>query len=72
MWEQAATQWKELGSAPIGEEAEVADADEAARQHVDQEAAEELINRQSHDPLTVAVRGIAPSERDFAIGKSNV
>jgi hypothetical protein len=70
MWEQAETQWKKLGSSPIGEEAKVADANEAARQYVEQKAAEELIDRQSHDPLAVAVRGIAPSERDFAISKS--
>ena len=37
---------------------------------MEQEAAEELIDRQSHDPLAVAVCGIAPSERDFAISKS--
>ena len=70
MWEQAETQRKKLGSSPIGEEAEVADAHEAARQYVEQEAAEELIDRQRHDPLAVAVCGIAPSERDFAISKS--
>ncbi len=64
------TEWKKLGSSPIGKEAEVADADEAAWQHVEQEAAEELIDRQSHEPLSVAVCGIAPSESDFAIGKS--
>ena len=69
MREQAETQWKKLGSSPIGEESEVADAHEATRQHVEQEAAEELINRQSHDALAIAVRGVAPSERDFAIGK---
>jgi hypothetical protein len=70
MWEQAETQWKKFGSSPIGKEAEVADAHEAARQHVEQEAAEELIDWQIHDPLAVTVCGIAPSERDFAIGKS--
>src|ERR1700693_36438 len=70
MREQAETQWKKFGSLPIGEEAEVADAHEAAWQHVEQEAAEELVDRQSHDPLWGAVRGIAPSERDFAISQS--
>jgi len=34
---------------------------------VEQEAAEELIDWQSHDPLAVAVRGIPPSENDLAI-----
>jgi hypothetical protein len=70
MREQAETQWKKFGSPPIGEEAEVPDAHEAAWQHVEQEAAEELVARQSHDSLTVVVRGIAPSESDFAISKS--
>jgi hypothetical protein len=70
MREQAKTQWKKFGSSPIGEEAEVADAHEAAWQRVEQEAAQELIDRQSHNPLAVAVCGIAPSETDFAISKS--
>ena len=61
---------EKCGSFPIGKEAEVADAHEAAWQHMEQEAAKELIDRQSHDPLSVAVCGIAPSERDFAISKS--
>ena len=55
---------------PVGQKSEVADAHEAAWQHVEQEAAEELIDRQSHNPLAVAVFGIAPLERDFAISKS--
>ena len=60
---------RELGSPAIGEEAEVADAHEAARKHVEQEAAQELIDGQSHEPLLVAVSGIAPAECDFAIGR---
>ena len=35
------------------------------------EAAKELIDWQSHEPLLVAVRGIAPSEGDVAIGEGN-
>ena len=38
---------------------------------MEQEAAKELIDWQSHEPLLVAVRGIAPSEGDVAIGESN-
>ena len=38
---------------------------------MEQEAAKELIDRQSHEPLLVAVRGIAPSKGDVAIGESN-
>ena len=38
---------------------------------MEQEAAKELIDWQSHEPLLVAVRGIAPSEGDVAIAESN-
>ena len=38
---------------------------------MEQKAAKELIDRQSHEPLLVAVRGIAPSEGDVTIGESN-
>ena len=38
---------------------------------MEQEAAKELIDCQSHEPLLVAVGGIAPSEGDVAIGESN-
>ena len=38
---------------------------------MEQEAAKELIDWQSHEPLLVAVRGIAPSEGDVAIGEGN-
>ena len=36
-----------------------------------QEAAQELIDRQSHQPLLVAVSGVAPAEGDVAVGESN-
>jgi len=38
---------------------------------VEQEAAKELIDRQSHDPLLISVGGVAPTEGDAAVGKSN-
>ena len=38
---------------------------------MEQEAAQELIYVQNHEPLLVAVRGIAPAEGDVAIGESN-
>jgi hypothetical protein len=40
---------------PVGKEAEVADADEAAWQQVQEEAAQELVDRETHEPLLVAV-----------------
>jgi hypothetical protein len=72
--EQAETKWKKLGSPPVCEEAEVADADEAAGQQVKQETTQELVDRQSHDALPVAVSGISPSESNAAVseGKQSV
>jgi hypothetical protein len=58
------------GTAPVGEEAEVTDADEALGQCVQQEAAQELIERQSHQLVFVAsvvARG-APLEKLFTLG----
>ena len=55
----------------VGEEAEVADADEAAWQQVQKEATQELIDRQAHDALLVAVGGVSPAKAYVALGKSN-
>ena len=62
---------QQTGPPAVGKEAEVADAHEAAWQQVEQEAAQELFDRQSHDPLLVAVGGVAPAEGHVALGKSN-
>jgi len=35
------------------------------------EAAEELVDRQRHDPLFVAVRGVPPTEADLAVRERN-
>src|ERR1022692_3469655 len=40
-------------------------------QQVEQEATQELFDRESHEPLLVAVGGVAPAEGDVAVGKSN-
>ena len=53
----------------VGEEAEVRDANEAAREQMQQEAPQELVCRQAHQLLLVAMSGVAPTERDVAIGK---
>jgi len=55
------------GSLPIGEEAEVADADEASWEQMQEEAAEELIDRQAHEALPVAVCGVSPAEADLPV-----
>ncbi len=59
--EQPETEWKKLRSPAVSKKSEVADAHEAARQQVQQEAAQELFNRESHEPLLVAVGGVAPA-----------
>jgi hypothetical protein len=52
---------------PVGQEAEVADAHEATWQQVEQEAAQELVDRQNQQPLLVGVRGVSPAEGDVAL-----
>jgi hypothetical protein len=63
--------WQESGAAPVGEEAEVTDADEALGQCVQQEAAQELIDRQGHQLVFVVVSGIAPAKGDLVIGQGD-
>ena len=58
--EQPRTEWKEFCSPPVSKKSEVADAHKAARQQVQEEASQELIDRQDHEPLFVAVSGVAP------------
>ncbi len=62
---------KEFCSPPVGEEAAVADAHKAAGQQVQQEAAQELIASQSHDPFLVAVSGVAPAKGYVSLGESD-
>jgi len=54
---------------PVGEEAEVADAHEAFGKHVQQEAAQELLDGQRHEPLLVAMGGISPAEGHVVLGE---
>ena len=49
----------------------MADADEARGQKVEQEAAQELLDIQSHEPLLVAVLRISPAKGDVAVGQSD-
>ncbi len=64
-------QRQQRSAVAVGEEAEVADAYEARRQQMEQEASQELIDSQSHEPFLVAVRGVAPAEGDVAIVESD-
>ena len=69
--EQVEAERQERGAVPVGEEAEVADAHEAAREQVEEETAQELIDGQGHEPLLVGVSGISPAEGDVAVGEGN-
>jgi hypothetical protein len=69
--EQPETEWKKLRSPSVSEKSKVADAHKAVWQQVEKEAAQELFDRQSHDPLLVAVGGVAPAKSDVSVGESN-
>ena len=47
---------QQLSATAVGEEAEVADANEATREQMEQEAAQKLIGRQAHQLLLVGRR----------------
>jgi len=49
----------------VGQKAKVANAHEARRKHVEQEATQELFDRQGHQTLLVAVRGVSPAKGDL-------
>jgi hypothetical protein len=49
----------------VGQKAEVADTHEAGGKHVEQEAAQELLDRKGHQTLLVAVRGVSPAKGDL-------
>jgi hypothetical protein len=55
----------------VGQEPEVSDAHEAPRQHVQTEPPQKLIQRQSHEPLLVFVRRVAPAEYDLSVFQSH-
>jgi hypothetical protein len=62
----------EHSAAPaVGKKPEVADADQALRQNVDQEAAQELIGGDRHDFLLAALRIVSPAKRDPIILERN-
>ena len=69
--EQSETKRKEFCSPLVSEKSEVADAHKAARQQVQEEASQELIDGQSHQPLLVAVSRVSPTEGKVALGQSH-
>jgi hypothetical protein len=58
------------GPAAIGEHAQVADADEAVGDDVEQEAPQELVDVEVQDLHAIAFGVIAPAKLDTAIGES--
>ena len=64
--QQAATQQR-YGSSAVGEETEVADADQSLGKNVDEESSQELIGRDRHDLLLAACGVILPAERDLIL-----
>jgi hypothetical protein len=69
--EQLAAEGQQGGAAAVGEEAEVADADEAAGEQVQEEAAQELLGGQGHEPFPVAMSGVTPAAGDVAVCESD-
>jgi|HubBroStandDraft_4_1064222.scaffolds.fasta_scaffold74345_3 hypothetical protein len=65
--EQNAAMEQLLFADAIGEEAEVADADQAGRQHVEQEATDELDRVEGHDLGAGVVRVVFPVKADMAV-----
>src|SRR6266852_4724404 len=61
--------WQERGAPAVGEEAEVPDAHKAFRKDVQEEAAQEFIERKSHQLLFVVVSRIAPAKGDLPFDK---
>ena len=69
--EQPATE-RELGGAlAVGEEAVVADAMEAVRQGVQQEAADELVGVKRHELGLAVMAIILPAEGDLGVGQAD-
>ena len=69
--EQVKAKRQQSGASPVGEEAEVANAHEAFRKHMQEETAQEFIDSKSQQLLFVVVSGVAPAKSDVAIHKRN-
>jgi hypothetical protein len=67
--EQPEAEWKQLLSSAVGQEAEIADPHKARWQEVEQKASQELIDREAHNPLAVAMGRVSPAECDIAISE---
>src|ERR1019366_6409102 len=68
--EQRAAALERSSASAVGEEAEVADADQAFGQDMDQKAAQELIGGNGHDLVLAAVGIVLPTEGDAMVFES--
>jgi len=62
---------QERGAAPVSQEAEGADADKAAGQHMEQETAQELWGLDRHHSLAISVSIISPAEGHLVVGEGD-
>jgi hypothetical protein len=62
---------QQAGATAVGEEAEVADAYEARREHMKQKTSQELIDGQRHQLLLVAMCRVTPAKGDVAVFQPN-
>ena len=60
-------QGQRLPAVAVGKQSEVADLDEAGRQDMEQEAADELDRIERHDAAAVVMPGVAPAEAHLAV-----
>lgn len=65
--EQLKTKRQNSSAPPIGKKAEASDADETLGKQVKQETTQELICRERHRAVYVAVRAVSPAECDVTI-----
>ena len=65
--EQRAAALERSSTAAVGEEAEVADADQAFGQDMDEKAAQELLGGNGHDLVLAAVGIVSPAEGDAMV-----
>jgi len=65
--ESGETPWQQSGAPSIGEEAEVADADEALGEQMKQEATEKLIACEGHQLVLIVVGGVTPAKGNLAV-----
>jgi hypothetical protein len=68
--QKGGTQGERALSLPIGQKTKMADLDEAAWQHMEQEAAHKLHRIQGHDLLLVAVCRITPAKSNLTVSEA--